>query len=97
MSLDLLVLIPSASQTYEQALNVYYEEEEADLVDPGLQAYADEVDARFTNDDWPFGGDPLMCGDHVSLVVVPERWGVVVPELVAMAHRRGLGVLDPQE
>jgi hypothetical protein len=97
MSLDLVILTPEAGSSYEQALSIYHsEDEEGDPSTPELTAFADEVDARYGDDDWPFTGDPLLFHDHVSLEVAHERWGEVVPEIVAVAHARRLVVLDPQ-
>ena len=97
MSLDLIVLSPEAASSYEQALSIYQsEDEEGDPSSSAWQTFADEIDARFDDDDWPFTGDPLLFHDHVSLVVAHERWVEVVPEIVAMAHRHDLFVLDPQ-
>jgi hypothetical protein len=80
MSLDLVVLTPEAASSYEQALSIYRsEDEEGDPSTPELKAFADEVDARFGDDDWPFTGDPLLFSDHVSLEIAHQRWGEVVP------------------
>jgi hypothetical protein len=90
-------LTPEAASSYDQALSIYHSEDElGDPSTPALQAFADEIDARFGDDDWPFTGDPLLFNDHVSLEVAHERWGEVVPEILAMAHRMKLIVLDPQ-
>jgi len=98
MSLDLIVLIPEAATSYEQALAIYHEEDElGEPSTPDLREFVEEVDSRFGDDDWPFTGDPLVFADHVSLEVAPERWMDVVPEIVEIAHRRHLVALDPQE
>jgi hypothetical protein len=97
VSLDLIVLIPDAASSYERALSIYQsEDEEGDPSTPELRAFADEVDARYGDDDWPFTGDPLLFPDHVSLEVAHEHWVDVVPEIVGLAHARQLVVLDPQ-
>ena len=44
----------------------------------------------------PFTGDHIVCSEHVSLVIAPQEWEGVVPEIVALAHGNGLTVLDPQ-
>ena len=62
----------------------------------GRGSAAAHVDARFTDEDWPFTGDPIVCPQHVSLVVAPDEWQRVVPGIVALAHEHGLTVLDPQ-
>jgi hypothetical protein len=98
VSLDLIVLIPDAASSYEQALSIYLsEDEESEPSTPALRAFADEIDARFGDDDWPFTGDPLLFHDHVSLVIAHERWEEVVPEILALAHERKLVLLDPQD
>jgi hypothetical protein len=97
MSLDLVVLTPEAASSYEQALSIYHsEDEEGDPATPELKAFADEIDVRFGDDDWPFTGDPLLFPDHVSLEIAHQRWAEVVPEIVGLAHIRRLVVLDPQ-
>jgi hypothetical protein len=98
VSLDLIVLIPDAASSFEQALSTYLsEDEEGDPSTPALKAFANEIDARFGEDDWPFTGDPLHFYDHVSLVIARERWEQVVPEILALAHEQKLVVLDPQD
>jgi hypothetical protein len=98
VSLDLIVLIPDAASSFEQALSTYLsEDEEGDPSTPTLKAFANEIDARFGDDDWPLTGDPLHFHDHVSLVIARERWGQVVPEILALAHEQKLVVLDPQD
>ena len=97
MSLDLIVLTPDAASSYARALSIYQsEDEEGDPASPDLRAFADELDARYGDDNWPFTGDPLLFADHVSLEVAHERWADVVPEIVVLAHTRQLVVLDPQ-
>jgi hypothetical protein len=97
VALDLIALTPEAASSYERALSIYHsEDEEGDPSTPELRAFADEIDARYGDDDWPFTGDPLLFPDHVSLEVAHERWVEVVPEIVALAHARQLVVLDPQ-
>jgi hypothetical protein len=53
VSLDLIVLIPDAASSFEQALSTYLsEDEEGDPSTPTLKAFANEIDARFGDDDW---------------------------------------------
>ena len=95
--MDLIILVPEAARTFEQALAIYHSEDETgEPGSPTLQSFADEIDRRFGDDDWPFTGDPLLFNDHVSLEVAHERWEDVVPEIVAMAHRANLVVLDTE-
>ena len=97
MSLDLIALIPASAESYEQALSVYHSEDElGDPSTPELRAFAEAIDSRFGDDDWPFTGDPLVFDDHVSLEVAHERWEEVVPVIVQMAHDHRLVILDPQ-
>lgn len=98
MSLDLAILTPENAATYEQALSVYQEEVTPAPDDSGeAAAYAKEVYDAYGDDDWPFGGNPIVVGGLVLLVVNPESWEAEVPKLVERAHRRGLVALDPQE
>ena len=61
-----------------------------------LEAYAREVYDAYEDDDWPFGGDPIVDDAFVQLVVVPQAWEAEVPKLVERAHRHGLTAVDPQ-
>jgi hypothetical protein len=100
MSLDLVVLTPGSAQDFDQALRVYYEEEEGAPEDPDairLAQFASELDRDYGADNWPFSGDPILMATHVLLTVAPEWWTEVVPAIVKRAHRHGLAVLDPQE
>jgi hypothetical protein len=73
------------------------EEREGTPDDSGvLVAYANEVYDAYGDDDWPFGGDPIVEDAFVQLVVAPEAWEAEVPKLVEHAHRYGLTVVDPQ-
>lgn len=64
MSLDLIPLIPGSAESYEQALSVYHSEGElGEPSKPEPQAFAEAIDARFGEDDWPFTGDPLVFAD----------------------------------
>jgi hypothetical protein len=97
MTLDLIVLIPEAAADYEQALSIYHAEREVgEPSTPALQSFAEQLSARFGDDDWPFTADHLYFPDHVSLQVAPERWAEVVPGIVALAHAQELVILDPQ-
>jgi len=96
VSLDLVVLSPNAASSEDDALAMWVSESEGDPEDPALAQFASEIDERFTDEEWPFTGDPIVCSDHVSLVIAPEEWERVVPEIVDLAHRNGLIVLDPQ-
>jgi hypothetical protein len=97
MSLDLVILTQEAASSYEQALSIYHsEDEEGDPATPELKEFADEIDVRFGDDDWPFTVDPLLFPDHVSLEIARQRWGGVVPDIVGLARTRRLVVLDPQ-
>ena len=97
MSLDLIVLIPEGASSYEQALSIYQaEDEEGDASTPGLRSFAQELNTRFGDHDWPFTADHLVFPDHVSIQIAHERWAEVVPEIVALAHKQELVVLDPQ-
>ena len=97
MSLDLFVLQPANAASVEQAVAIAMEESEGTSDDSGvLAAYASEVYDAYGDDDWPFGGDPIVEDAFVQLVVAPEAWEAEVPKLVERAHRYGLAVLDPQ-
>jgi len=61
VSLDLIVLTPDAASSYARAFSIYQsEDEEGDPASPDLRAFADELDARYGDDNWPFTGDPLL-------------------------------------
>ena len=94
--MDLIVLVPECASSVEEALALYYEEVEGAPLQQPLQSFADEIDGRFGDDDWPFTLDPIVCPEHVSLSVGPEYWEDVVPEIIGIAHRYRLVVLDPQ-
>jgi hypothetical protein len=97
MSLDLFVLIPSNAASFEQALAVVMEEIPGAPDTSGeLEAYANEVYDAYGDDDWPFGGDPIVEDGFVQLVVAPDAWEAEVPKLIERAHRRGLTAVDPQ-
>ena len=97
MSLDLFVLTPTNSSSFEQALAVVMEEEAGTPDSSGqLVAYAQDVYDAYGDDDWPFQGDPIVEDGFVQLVVAPDAWEAEVPRLVERAHRRGLSAVDPQ-
>ena len=63
-----------------------------------LDAYAEEVNDAYGDDDWLFADDPAVeSGCCVHMTIAWEAWEAGVPKLVERAHRRGLVVLDPQE
>jgi hypothetical protein len=97
MSLDLVALTAPNATTYDQAVRVY-SGDEAGVPDGSgeLAGYAKEVYDAYGDDDWPFGGDPIVEPGFVLLTVNHEAWESEVPMLVERAHRRGLVVLDPQ-
>src|SRR5580765_6422450 len=43
-----------------RVLDLSVEDEEGDPASPDLTAFADELDARYGEDNWPFTGDPLL-------------------------------------
>src|SRR5437870_13362517 len=96
MSLDLVVLLPGSARTYEQALHVYHAEDSGEPNAPLLEAFAEELDARCREGNWPFTGDPIVMQSHVLLSVGHESWDEAVPDIVSEAHRHGFIVLDPQ-
>jgi hypothetical protein len=97
MSLDLFVLAPENVSTFDHAMNVVMETEPGVADTTGeLQSYAQEVYDAYSDEDWPFAGDPIVEDSFVQLVVVPESWSQEVPQLVERAHRRGLVAVDPQ-
>ena len=97
MSLDLFVLGPEDAPTFERAMNVVMGAEPgvADSTDK-LESYAREVYDAYSDDDWPFAGDPIVEDSFVQLVVATESWSREVPQLVERAHRGGLVAVDPQ-
>ena len=97
MSLDLFVLQPANAASVDQAVAIVMEETPGTPDDSGaLAAYAREVYDAYGDDDWPFGGDPIVEDAFVQLVVAPEAWEPEVPKLIERAHRYGLTVVDPQ-
>jgi len=97
MSLDLAVLPLANAGSFDQALSIYAGDEPGAPDAAGdLEAYAQEVYDAYGDDNWPFGGDPIVEDGFVLLTVVPEAWGSEVPSLVEWAHKRGLAALDPQ-
>jgi hypothetical protein len=97
MSLDLFVLTPANAASFEQALAIVMEEATGTPDDSGeLEAYAQEVCDAYGDDDWPFGGDPIVEEGFVQLTVAWEAWEEEIPKLVERAHRHGLTTVDPQ-
>jgi hypothetical protein len=97
MSLDLVVLPLANAGSFDQALAIYAGHESGGPDDAGeLEAYAGEVYDAYGDDNWPFGGDPIVDDGFVLLTVAPEAWESEVPSLVERAHKRGLAALDPQ-
>jgi hypothetical protein len=97
MSLDLAVLPLANAGSFEQALTIYAGDAPAAPDDAGeLEAYAREVYDAYGDDNWPFGGDPIVDDGFVLLTIAPEAWESEVPSLVERAHKRGLVALDPQ-
>lgn len=61
MSLDLFVLQPVNAASVDQAIAIAMEETPGTPDDSGaLAAYAREVYDAYRDDDWPFGGDPIV-------------------------------------
>ena len=73
MSLDLVVLTPGSAREYAQALRVYHEEEAGEPSEAAMQAFADEVSARYGDEDWPFTGNPIVFPEHLLLSIGHER------------------------
>jgi hypothetical protein len=97
MSLDLVLLTQANAESVDQALAIYAGKAPDGPDDSGvLEAYASEVYNAYDDDNWPFGGDPIVDDGFVLLTVAPEAWESEVPSLVERAHRRGLAALDPQ-
>jgi hypothetical protein len=97
VSLDLFVLTPANAASFDKAIAVVMEETPGTPDDSGeLEAYAKEVYDAYGDDDWPFGGDPIVEDGFVQLVVAPDAWEAEVPRLVERAHSRGLTAVDPQ-
>jgi hypothetical protein len=97
MSLDLFVLTLANAASFEQALAVVMDEASGTPDNSGkLETYAQEVYDAYEDDDWPFGGDPIVEDSFVQLTVAPEAWEAEVPNLVERAHRHGLTAVDPQ-
>jgi hypothetical protein len=97
MSLDLFVLAPANTPTFEHAMNVVMETQPGVADTTGeLEGYAQEVYNAYSDEDWPFAGDPIAEDSFVQLVVAPESWSREVPKLVERAHIRGLVAVDPQ-
>jgi hypothetical protein len=95
MSLDLFVLTPANAATLEQAISICAGDRRGIRDDSGeLEAYATEVYDAYTDDDWPFAGDPIVDDAWVLLTVAPDAWSREVPRLVERAHLRGLVALD---
>jgi hypothetical protein len=97
VGLDLGVLTPDSAQDVTQALDVYYERRSGEPDREALQVFADELDATYDDDNWPFTGDPIVLPAHVQLSIAWESWEQEVPRIVEAAHRHGFVVLDPQE
>lgn len=97
MGVDLGVLTPNSAESLRQALDVYYERQPGEPDEAAMQAFADELDATYDDDNWPFTGDPIVMPAHVQLSVAWESWEQEVPRIVETAHRHALVVLDPQE
>lgn len=97
MSLSLAVLTPGSAETVEQALDVYYERVEGQPDEATLQAFADELNASYDDDNWPFAGDPIVGPSCVELTIAWDAWDQEAQRMVGTAHRYGLVVLDPQE
>lgn len=97
MGLDLGVLTPDSALDISQALDVYHERRSGEPHREALQVFADELDATYDDDNWPFTGDPIVLPAHVQLSIAWESWEQEVPRSVEAAHRHGLVVLDPQE
>jgi hypothetical protein len=74
MSLDLFVLTPANAASFEQALAIVMEEATGTPDHSGeLKAYAQEVYDAYGDDDWPFGGDPIVEEGFVQLTSPGRR------------------------
>jgi hypothetical protein len=93
----LAVLTPSSTESLEQALDVYYERAQGQADEATLQAFADELDASYNDENWPFAGDPIVMSACVELTIAWDAWDQEAQRIVGAAHRYGLVVLDPQE
>ena len=97
MGLDLAVLTPASAESLNQALDVYYERLPGEPDTEALRAFADELDATYEDEEWPFSGDPIVLRGRVQLSIAWDSWEQEVPRIVEAAHRLGFVVLDPQE
>jgi hypothetical protein len=97
VGLDLAILTPGSAQSLSQALDVHYEREPGEPDAEALQAFADELDATYEGEHWPFSGDPIVLPGHVQLSIAWDSWEQEAPRIVEAAHRHGFVVLDPQE
>jgi hypothetical protein len=97
VGLDLAVLTPGSAETLSQALDVYYERRSGQPDAAALRAFADELDATYEDENWPFSGDPIVLPGHVELSIAWDSWEQEVPRILEAAHRHGFVVLDPQE
>jgi hypothetical protein len=74
MSLDLFVLAPANAPTFEHAMNVVMGTQPGVADTTGeLEGYAQEVYNGYSDEDWPFAGDPIAEDSFVQLVVARSR------------------------
>jgi hypothetical protein len=93
VSLDLGVVTKASASDVQTAVDAMYEQGGAP--DGALRAFADDVSSAYEG-RWPWTGSPIVSASGVLLLVVPESWDDVVPEIVKIAHRHGLVAVDPQ-
>jgi hypothetical protein len=97
MSLDLIVLPKESASDVAEALAVYLGTRDGVPAAESLQAFAEEVAARFEKDGrWPWTGPIDLEDTHAVLHPAHEWWEEVIGEVASIAARHGLVTLDPQ-
>jgi hypothetical protein len=73
VSLSLAVLTPGSAESLDQALDVYYERADGQADEATLEAFADELDASYNDESWPFAGDAIVMPACVELTIALRR------------------------
>ena len=99
MGLDLGVLTSASAQSLTQAL-VYHERELGEPDPKALRLFADQLEATYDDDNWPFTGDPYRRGGTPPRVRRSRSTGgnaLSARELrgLVAGHRRGLARDSP--
>jgi hypothetical protein len=94
MSLDLVVMPRSVAPDAAAAHAAYESDRPGDAEDASLLAFLADLESTFEESPW--SAPPTVGRRSVALAPAADWWDDVVPQIVELASRHDLVVLDPQ-